>query len=207
MRVKNKVPAYGNLNRALFITEGAQIGVDLALPDGSIPTLQQLAEAIAALIHDATGGETAPPNNTVIFWSQIQSIPENVLEVAALATNGLVTRKIDGSWITSVLQGAATRIVVTFGDGDAGDPTVDLAAVVQGSTGTLYAVTLDGYGRVTGHRLAALVDLDDVNYPTGTPAAGDVLTWDSGTGWTPQPPTGGGGSSYPAPQLVIAGVF
>jgi hypothetical protein len=206
VRTKYKVPSYGNLNKALVIQGGAQIGVDLLLPDGSVPSLQQLAAALAPYLSSSSSTETTS-NNSVVFWSQVQSIPDNVLEVAALATVGLVTRKTGGAWITSAIQGTATRIVVTHGDGDAGDPTIDLATVTQDSNGTLYAVELDNYGRVTGHRLADLVDLDDVNYPTGTPAAGDVLTWDSGTGWTPQPPTGGGGSSYPAPQLVIAGVF
>jgi hypothetical protein len=206
VRTKYKVPSYGNLNKALVIQGGAQIGVDLLLPDGSVPSLQELAAALAPYLSSSSSTETTS-NNSVVFWSQVQSIPDNVLEVAALATVGLVTRKTGGAWITSAIQGTATRIVVTHGDGDAGDPTIDLATVVQDGNGTLYAVELDGYGRVTGHRAAYLVDLADVNYPTGTPAAGDVLTWDSGTGWTPQPPTGGGGSSYPAPQLVITGVF
>lgn len=206
MRKSFKVPSYGNLNRALILQTGAQIGVDLALPDGSIPGLKELAAALAPYIK-ASGSTEIVSNNTVVFWSQVQSIPTNVLELAALVDVGLITRKSDGSIITSSITGNAGRIVVTDGDGDAGDPNIDLATVTQDGNGTLYAVELDGYGRVTGHRLAYLVDLEDVNYPTGTPAAGDVLTWDSGTGWTPQPPTGGGGSSYPSPQLLLSGCF
>ena len=206
MRKSFKVPSYGNLNRALILQTGAQIGVDLALPDGSIPGLRELAAALAPYI-SAGGSTEIVSNNTVVFWSQVQSIPTNVLELAALVDVGLITRKSDGSIITSTIAGNAGRIVVTDGDGDAGDPSIDLATVTQDGNGTLYAVELDGYGRVTGHRLAYLVDLEDVNYPTGTPAAGDVLTWDSGTGWTPQPPTGGGGSSYPSPQLLLSGCF
>lgn len=206
MRKKFKVPAYGNLNKALLFQEGAQIGVDLLLPDGSVPGLAELAAALAPYL-SAGGSTEIVSNNTVVFWSQIQSIPPNIIEAAALASVGLVTRQTDGSWITSAIEGSAGRIDVTHGDGDLGDPIIDLATVTQDANGVLYCIELDNYGRVTGHRLADLVDLDDVNYPTGTPAAGDVLTWDSGTGWTPQPPTGGGGSSYPAPQLVIAGVF
>lgn len=205
-RKKFKVPSYGNLNKALILETGAQIGVDLALPDGSVPGLRELAEALAPYLSTSSSSTTQSPN-VVIFWSQIQSIPANVQQVVALASVGLVTRQTDGTWITSDITGNVGRIVVTDGNGDLGDPNIDLATVTQGATGTLYAITLDGYGRVTGHRLAELVDLNDVSYPTGTPAAGDVLTFDSGLGWIPAPPTGGGGSSYPAPQLLIAGCF
>jgi len=257
-RTKFKVPAYGNLNKALIFQSGAQIGVDLALPDGSVPGLSELAAALAPYL--TASSSTPAPVNTVVFWSQIQSIPANVQQVVALASVGLVTRQTDGTWITSAIDGTAGRIVVANGNGDLGDPTIDLAtvsvgaggvlatftvdaygrvtqrtartitgtatriavsngdgaagnptidlvAVSQDANGVLYAIELDSYGRVTGHRVADLVDLDDVLYPTGTPADGDVLTYNSGQGWIPAPPTGGGGSSYPPPQLLISGCF
>jgi len=206
MRKRFKVPAYGNFNKAVLIESGAKIGVDLLLPDGSVPGLRELAAALQPYL-SSTSSSAPASNNTIVFWSQVQSIPANVLGLAALSSVGLITRKTDGSIITSAIEGNAGRIVVTHGDGDLGDPNIDLATVSLGSGGTLYRITVDAYGRVTQTALAMLVDLDDVSYPTGTPADGDVLTWNSGEGWTPQPPTGGGGSSYPPPQLLIPGVF
>lgn len=206
MRKSFKVPKYNNLNQALVLVTGAQIGVDLALPDGSIPGLKELAASLAPYLSKTGGSTDTTSPNTVVFWSQIQSIPPNVLHVAALNTHGIVVRHSDGSWTTETIAGTATRIVVADGDGDAGPPTIDLATVTQDANGVLYAIELDGYGRVTGHRLANLVDLNDVSYPSGTPVAGDVLTFESGQGWIPAPPTGGG-SSYPPPQLLLAGAF
>ncbi|HZF28065.1 MAG TPA: hypothetical protein VE907_03015, partial [Gammaproteobacteria bacterium] len=98
-RTKFKVPAYGNLNKALIFQSGAQIGVDLALPDGSVPGLSELAAALAPYL--TASSSTPAPVNTVVFWSQIQSIPANVQQVVALASVGLVTRQTDGTWITS----------------------------------------------------------------------------------------------------------
>ena len=68
-----------------------------------------------------------------------------------LATAGLVVRRSDGSWVTRTLTAGSARLVVTDGDGDAGNPTVDFGSV-------------------------ALDDLSDA--AVAAPVLGDVLLFD-----------------------------
>ncbi len=150
-------------------TDGATVGTNLYWPDGTLVTPQQLGGAGAAAPSSgsaysastaggsaaAGGGALASPTN----WSSILGIPANIVQAAALAAAGLVTRLASGSWVARVLTGVAGRTVVANGDGSAGDPTVDLAAVSNSGTGSLQATNVDAYGRVTGTRAVTTDDL------------------------------------------------
>ncbi len=59
---------------------GAVIGVNLALPDGSIPTLQQLAAALrtGAATQDIPGNIGPPGGAQVVVWPNIQYVPPQV---------------------------------------------------------------------------------------------------------------------------------
>jgi hypothetical protein len=122
--VKVKVPLAANLNRVAILdteaTRGSTIGLDLHLPDGSTPTLAQLAAALAI----TSGAQTLTLPFTI--WSRVREIPANVVSVAALTTSGLVTRKVDGSWVTRSIT-VESRLAVTNADGDAGNPLLDIA--------------------------------------------------------------------------------
>lgn len=71
-----------------------------------------------------------------------------------LGTNGILVRTGGTTAATRTVTGTAGRIVVTNGDGVAGNPTLDLATSgvtpgVYGSATTVPQVTVDAYGRVT----------------------------------------------------------
>lgn len=63
---------------------GATIGVNFALPDGSIPTLQQLAAALAtgSAIQDQPGNIVPPGGGPTVIWQNVQYIPPNVINPA-----------------------------------------------------------------------------------------------------------------------------
>lgn len=95
-----KVPLYGQPAGKVAkledgATVGATIGTDLRLPDGSTPTLAELAVALGALAQ-------APPTESLslarTLWALIQGIPQNIIELAALSGEGLAFRAGDGNW-------------------------------------------------------------------------------------------------------------
>ncbi|PZN15019.1 MAG: hypothetical protein DIU63_09680, partial [Proteobacteria bacterium] len=126
---KVKVPLYGNPNRAAFIntdaTVGATIGVDLRLPDGSVPSLDQLALLLASRAGGVQQGDSLG-NASVTLWRLIREVPPNVQQVEALQGAGLVTRRSDGTWTVRELTVAdPDRLVILDGDGDEDDPLLD----------------------------------------------------------------------------------
>lgn len=66
-------------------TVGAQIGTDLRLPDGSVPTLAQLAQALGVGASTASG---------TTLWEQIFGVPPNLGAIAELnlAPNTFIAR-------------------------------------------------------------------------------------------------------------------
>lgn len=167
---KVKVPLYGNPNRAALIdtdaTAGATIGVDLRLPDGSVATVA----ALAALLGASSSSSSSSFSDAVI-WQRVLQKPGNITQVEALSSAGLVTRLADGSWTTrSIATADAGRITVTDGGGATGNPTLDLATITPGNTGSLIAITVDSYGRVTGSR--AVTDADIPNLPASKITSG-----------------------------------
>ncbi len=68
-------------------------------------------------------------------------------QVAALNSNGVVVHVEPNSWTTRTLTAVDGHIVITNGNGVAGNPTFELGDV--GTPGTYVSVTTDGHGRVT----------------------------------------------------------
>jgi hypothetical protein len=81
------------------------------------------------------------------FIAAAQPANGTLSAIAALATTGLIARTGSGTAATRTVTGAA-RIIVTNGDGVAGNPTLDLASGIV-SASTYKSVTVDTYGRVT----------------------------------------------------------
>jgi len=104
-------------------TIGSQIGTDLRLPDGTVPTMAELIALFTAAVD--TGDNTL----ATTLWRLIGEIPPNVTAVENLATSGIVVRQTAGTWLTRILTAAGPRIVVTNGNGDAGNPTIDIGAI------------------------------------------------------------------------------
>lgn len=84
---------------------------------------------------------------------------------ALSATAGILARTGAGAFAQRTLTGTAARVVITNGDGSAGNPTVDLATVSVGSTvtGGSTKFTVDAYGRITN---AGQASLTDISVPT-----------------------------------------
>ena len=100
---------------------------------------------------------------------------------------GFVVYTADGTaTLRDIVTGSSSRIVVTNGDGGAASPTIDLATVTQGSTGSFQKFTVDSYGRVSATTpvvqadITALVDSVYVNV-TGDSMSGTLTMTGSAT--------------------------
>lgn len=83
----------------------------------------------------------------------------NLAQVSGLSTVGFLVRHTDGTISTESVTGSSGRIVVSNGNGDTSSPTIDLATVTDGGTGSFKKVTVDTYGRVTGTETVATSDI------------------------------------------------
>jgi len=86
---------------------------------------------------------------------------------------GLLVRNSIGIPVFRKIAGTAGRTVVTNGDGNGGDPTVDLATLADSGAGALKAVTRDAYGRISGTKAATI---------TGTAGRVSVANGDASAG-------------------------
>lgn len=79
---KTRVQVRGTVGKSVrFPTDtgstGATIGLDFRLPDGSVPTLQQLAAALVtgSAIQDQPGNIVPPGGGPTVIWQNIQYVP------------------------------------------------------------------------------------------------------------------------------------
>jgi hypothetical protein len=117
------------------------------------------------------------------------ALANDLAGIEGLTTTGFAVRTTADTWDTrSIVTGSSTRIVVTQGDGVAGSPSIDLAAVTQDvltTSKSFVKILLDAYGRVIGNTpvltsdITALADTTYVNI-TGDTMTGN-LTFSSGT--------------------------
>ena len=139
-------------------TVGAVLGVNLILPDGTVVTEEMLGI-----------GVEPPPEEEYPFtyWRLIMEIPPNVVALAETSTTGLYAITGAGTSVTRAIQGTIGRTTVSNGDGVAGPPVVDLAAVPDSGVGAgLYKITVDAWGRVTGKELYDTSDLNKITVPS-----------------------------------------
>ena len=140
---KQKIQLQDGIKRVVWVdpdaTEGAVVGVNLRLPDGTILTPSQIINPPPV---EDTGDDFAPA-----LWSLILEVPKNVREVEELATEGIVVRGAGSEWHTTALQPPAQGIDIINPDGVAGPPTFelvdDLEAVEELTTTGLAARTAD----------------------------------------------------------------
>lgn len=81
---KTRVQVRGTTGKSVRLptatSDGATVGENLHLADGSTPTLAQLAAALAtALAQNTPGNISSPGGLAVLLWPNIQLIPPNVL--------------------------------------------------------------------------------------------------------------------------------
>jgi len=129
------------------------------------------------------------------------TLSPELVGLSAISGTGIVTNIAPGSYASRTIQGTVNDIVVTNGDGVAGNPTIDLAPVTQGSTGTFLKFTVDGFGRVTSNTpvttadITTLVDSVYVNV-TGDSMSGN-LTFTGGATVTGLPTPVNGSDAVP----------
>jgi hypothetical protein len=77
---KVRVAVLGTVGKAVFLdpdaTNGATIGLNLRLPNGYVPSLEELAEIICSYC--------TPVQSTTNIWNTIYNIPENIVQIGGL---------------------------------------------------------------------------------------------------------------------------
>ncbi len=140
-----KVALFGLQKRGIDVdadaTQGATVDTDLKWPDGSNVLESEIRNSSIV----ATASDPATIASTL--WSLIQQIPIFIQSLASLAGTGIVVKISTGLARVRTLVALDARIVITNGDGVAGDPTVALTdwPVVKNSieTGEEYTVLAD----------------------------------------------------------------
>jgi hypothetical protein len=100
----------------------------------------------------------------------------NTLSLYNLATNGIVARTASNTVTARTIIGTAGNILVTDGDGVAGNPTLDLATVTDTGSGTFLKLTRDSFGRVSGTTAVVASDITSLVDGTYVNIAGDTMT-------------------------------
>lgn len=122
-----------------------------------------------------------------VLWSNVQVGSTSLNNLSALSGTGMVVQTSAGVFSARSVAGTASNIVVTNGDGIAGNPTINLATA--GTAGTYASVTTDAFGRVvSGSTTQAWSAM------SGTPTtlagyaitdavknAGSAVSWQAGT--------------------------
>lgn len=154
----------------------ASTGISVTNGAGSITIANTGVTSVAASSSSAglvIGGSPITTTGTLTF--ALSSTLENLSE---LAGTGFVVETAAGVFTNRSITGTSGNIVVTNGDGISASPTINLATITQGSSGTSFVkVALDGFGRVidntavTTGDITALVDsqylrLDGTTTPT-----------------------------------------
>lgn len=127
MAKKATVALHGFQKRGIQIdidaTDGATVGQNLYWADGTLITEADFGGGTTVVTTPGGGGVTV----SATLWALILDIPAFIQSLAALATNGLVAY-VAGVATARTIQGETGRIVVTNGNGVAGNPTIALGS-------------------------------------------------------------------------------
>lgn len=106
---------------------------------------------------------------TLTLGTELQGLSSNT-------TSGIITRTSAGAYTGRTITGTASNIVMTNGDGVAGNPTINLATVTQGSTGTSFVkLQFDTFGRVINNTAVTTADVTTLVDATYVNVTGDSM--------------------------------
>lgn len=189
--MKVKVPVIGTVNRSIAIEADAPSRAEVTA---------QIAAALQGTTQTAGGGSGV----VSVIWRFIREVPANIVKLAALGTNGLITRKANGDIIVrSIAVADSSRLTITNADGDAGSPTLDVADI---ASHTIIARDSGSTGKPAATGLSAVLDF------LGSVAQGDLL-YRAASNWAylapgsaDQPLWSGGASANPSwGRKILAG--
>jgi len=133
-------------------TVGAQIGTDLRLPDGSVPTLAQLAQALGISVGQA---------QTIVEWANLVRVPLNVVALEGATGTGLFAVTGAGTGASREITVTAGELTVSNGSGVSGNPSLGLADVTPSAGGTLQLTAFDTKGRRSHEGAASTTNLPE----------------------------------------------
>lgn len=129
-----------------------------------------------------------------------QPLDSDLTALAALATTGIIVRTGSGTVaVRSIDTASSSRITVSNGSGVGANPTLDLATVTPGGTGTFYKLTTDSYGRVDNLQTVAAGDITTaLGY---TPTSPSDFIWNEAVGGT----VNGSNTAFSLANTPVAG--
>ena len=155
----------------------AGTGINVVDAAGSITISNTGVTSVAATTTSTgltIGGSPITTTGTLTF--SLSTSLQALASLGAGTGTGLVTQTGVGTFSNVTIQGTAGDIVVTNGNGVAGNPTIDLATITQGTGSNFVKLTLDNYGRVTGNTAVGTSDITTALGYTPVNKAGDTMT-------------------------------
>ena len=169
-QLDNKQPLNAGLTDLASLANG--VGTGLVVQTGVNTFLDR------SLVAPSDGFSITDPDG--VAGAPTFALTNNLLALVGVATDGFVTYIGGNAFAERSITGSANNITVVNGDGVAGSPTIDLAAVTQGSTGAFLKFAVDSVGRVVSNTavttadITALVDATYVNI-TGDTMSGNLI--------------------------------
>ena len=96
--------------------------------------------------------------------------------LAGLASTGLVVHTGAGTYVERTITGTAGNISISNGNGVLGAPTINLATVSQGASGSFVKIGLDTFGRVVNNVAVSQSDITGALTYTPVNKAGDTMS-------------------------------
>lgn len=166
-----------------FGTDGNLAQLDAFAGTGMVSRATDGTLAGRTITSTATG--ISFTNGDGIAGAPTLGVSGNIAQIDGLSTVGFLVRHTGGTISTSSITGTSGNIVITNGNGDASSPTIDLAGVTQGSTGTSFVkVAMDGFGRVTNNTAVTTADITTLVDGTYVNTSGDTMTGNLNMGGT-----------------------
>jgi len=133
------------------------------------------ASAHTGNVGTVAGFDGAGATRYYVIGTDLQAWDADLDALAALAGTGVAVRTGPGTWTTRTIQGTAGRILVTNGDGIAGDPTIDIGPNVGDVHGPGVPVTDNALvrwdtasGTLIQNSNVILSDAGDMTFTGGT---------------------------------------